>query len=224
MIASVHIADVGLPRALGIFRRRPDSSKTPGLLWAETTFAAPLGGGIPTPQFGRAGLIAFWQDDRAFDGFLAAHPLAGAFANGWHVRLVPTRASGTWSRLPKLTCDEETMTDEEPVAVLTLGRLRLGQALRFLRANSPAAELAVNSPALLASTGLARPPLMSTFSLWQTVAAMRAYAYGHNDLGHLNAINTHRKKPLHHESIFIRMRPYAAQGKWDDCEPLSSTE
>ncbi len=59
------------------------------------------------------------------------------------------------------------MDDEEPAAVLTLGRLRGTQALRFLRASAAAEELAVGDPALLASTGWgAGPPsLVATSSL-----------------------------------------------------------
>jgi hypothetical protein len=58
------------------------------------------------------------------------------------------------------------MGGDEPAAVLTLGRLRPTQTLRFLKASAAAEGLALRERALLASTALARPPsLVATFSL-----------------------------------------------------------
>jgi hypothetical protein len=120
-----------------------------------------------------------------------------------------------------LLAREVAMEDSEPAAVLTIGRLRLSQTVRFLRASATAEELAVRNPSLLASTGLARPPaLVSTFSLWQSTDAMRAYAQGVNHPGHLAAIRAHAAQPFHHESAFIRFRPYASEGSWNGRDPL----
>ena len=77
MIATVHIADIGKRAALGVLRRRPTPGAVSGLRYAETAIAAPLGGGLlPAPRLGRVSLIAAWDDDQAFDGFLAGHPQA----------------------------------------------------------------------------------------------------------------------------------------------------
>jgi hypothetical protein len=223
MIASFHIADVG-SRSLGLLRARPATTKVPGLRYAEIAMAAPLGGRLlPTPRPGRFVLVAAWENDEALEHFLASHPLAARFAGGWHVRLQPTRVAGRWAKLSGLPEEEQPMDDEEPAAVLTLGRLRLTQTLRFLRASAAAEELVVGDPALLASTGFARPTsLVATFSLWSNTAAMRAYARGHADPRHADAVRAHSSRPFHHESAFIRFRPYAAQGSWDGREPLES--
>jgi hypothetical protein len=225
MIASFHIADVG-SRSLGVLRARPAPAEVPGLRYAEIAIAAPLSGRLlPAPRPGRAVLIAAWEDDRAFERFLANHPLAARFVDGWHVRLRPMRVSGAWSQLPGLPDEERPMDDDEPAAVLTLGRLRLVHTFRFLRASAAAESLAVGDPALLASTGLARPPsLVATFSLWRSTAAMRAYAGGHSDPGHIAAVRAHSARPFHHESAFIRFRPYGAHGSWDGRDPLASAQ
>ncbi|HEV2998894.1 MAG TPA: hypothetical protein VGX16_07280, partial [Solirubrobacteraceae bacterium] len=87
---------------------------------------------------------------------------------------------------------------------------------------APASGGAVAHPGLLAATGLARPPrLVATFSLWRTAEAMRAYAYQEAGAGHSAAIRAHRARAFHHESAFIRLRPYAARGDWGGREPLS---
>jgi hypothetical protein len=223
MVLSVHIADVGRRAASGLLRRRPVAAKVPGLRYAEMTTAAPLGGGLlPVPQFGRVGLIAAWDGDAALDDFLAGHPVAERLAGGWHVRLEPLRAYGAWSALPDFPKAERPVDEDEPVAVLTLGRLKLPRVVPFLRTSAAAEAQAVADPAQLAATGLARPPrLVATFSLWRGAGAMRAYATGASGPEHLAATQAHRAKPFHHESMFARFRPYAARGQWDGREPLA---
>lgn len=223
MIVSAHLADVGKRATLGLLPRKLRPVDVPGLRYAQLTIAAPLGAHLlPRPNLGRVGLIAAWDDDRALDEFLAHDPLAQRLAHGWRVRLRPTHIFGAWPALSGLLPDEEQPMDEdEPVAALTIGRLRLTQTARFLRASAAAERLAVGDPALLASTGLARPPaLVATFSLWRSVAAMRAYAGGANDTAHRDAVRAHAARPFHHESAFVRFRPYRAEGSWDGREPL----
>jgi hypothetical protein len=223
MIASLHLADVGKPAALRLMRDKRRPRTAAGLRYAELTTAAPLSAHLlPRPTLGRIGLIAAWENDQALDAFLAGHPLAEELAQGWHVRLAPTRIFGAWSKLDGLVAREMPMADDEPAAVLTLGRLRLSQTVRFLRASAAAEGLARRDPALLASTGLARPPsLVATFSLWRSTSAMRAYARGDVEKAHLVATRAHAARPFHHESAFIRFRPYGAAGSWDGRDPLA---
>jgi hypothetical protein len=222
MIVSVHLADVGWRAIPGVLRAKPSPSEVPGLRYAETTAAAPLGDSLlPSPQPGRVGLIAAWDNDRALDEFSATHPLAKRFAGGWQVRLEPLHVFGAWPPLPGLPDKEIPVEDGEPVAVLTIGRLRLRRAVSFLRASAAAEGEAVADPALLAATGLARPPrLVSTFSLWRDVAGMREYAHGRRDGAHPTAAR--RAQWFHSESAFIRFRPYASRGNWDGRDPLAA--
>ncbi len=223
MIVSVHLANVG-PRALaGILRRKPDPA-LPGLRYAETTITAPLGDSLlPTPTFGRAGMIAAWDDDAALDRFLAGDPLAERFAGGWMARMAPLHVYGAWAGLPGLPTKEIAVADDERVAVLTLGQLRLRRLRPFLKASARAEGEAVADPAMLASTGLARPPRMvATFSIWRDVEGMREYARGRRDGAHPAATAEHRANSFHHESAFVRFRPYASQGSWSGRDPLAA--
>lgn len=224
MVVSVHLADVGWRAAPRIFRHSPRPSDVPGLRYAETTGAAPLSGNLlPSPQPGRVGLIAAWDDNSALDRFSACHPLAEQLAGGWQVRLEPLHVYGAWSGLPGLPPQEIPVDDDQPVAVLTLGRLRLRRVRPFLHASARAEAEAVADPGLLAATGLARPPrLVATFSLWRNVAAMRDYARGRTGGAHPAATKAHRAKSFHHESAFVRFRPYASTGQWDGRNPLGA--
>lgn len=223
MIVSVHLVEVGWRRLPALLRKRLDSADVPGLTYAERVLSVPLRDGpVPRPGPGRFGLLAAWDDDRSLDGFLAGHPFAETLAAGWHARLEPVRLYGFWAGMPGLPKQERRVDDGEPVAVLTLGRPRLGRIVPFLR-TSARAELAVAAnSAVLASTALARPPsFVSTFSLWRSAAEMREYAAGKAG-AHQAAVKADRANPFHHESAFVRFRPYASEGKWGGRDPLAA--
>lgn len=224
MIVSVHLADVGWSQAQRLLFQRPKERDLPGLTYAEPVLTAPLGHRPPRPEPGRIGLIAAWRDDIALDRFLADHPFAQSLASGWHVRLEPLRCFGSWAGMPDLPKRELPIDDREPVAALTLGRLRILRTRPFLKAGAPAERDAAADPDVLALTGFARPAmprLVSTFSLWRSAAAMRRYAF--DDTGsHQAAVKADRAKPFHHESAFIRFRPYASEGSWNGHDPLAT--
>jgi hypothetical protein len=213
VIASFHLADVGARRALRCLRPPKDVQ---GLRYAEAGYGAELKDKkVGTPQFGRVGMVCSWDDDDALDRFLSSHPAADRLRDGFHVRLAPLRITGEWSGFPELTgFEEQPVEDDEPVAVVTLGRLILRQGPRFFSTNAPAAGMAEKDPAIVLSTALARPSFrfLATFSLWRTTREMKEFAYGHNGPGHLNAIRAQNVKAFHRESAFIRFRPYAAVG------------
>ena len=222
MIASVHVADVGARRAISL--KRPDPGSVPGLRWAKTALAAPFRGKIrPPASLGRAGLIALWDGDDALDAFLADHPTAARLAGGWHVRLDPLRAFGTWPGLPEDIPAARQVEQGGPAAVLTLGRLRMTRTISFLRTSAKAEADLLVAPGLTWATAMARPPFVATCSLWESSEALSAYAYGDADGGHPAAITAHRSKPFHHESVFVRFRPYASSGHLDGKNPLAES-
>ncbi len=221
MIASVHVADVGARSALGALGKTPRPASTPGLRHATIALAAPLGGSVrPAPDLGRVGLVAFWDDDDALDRFEADHPLAARLVGGWHVRLAPLRAFGAWPGLPDDVPTTRAVEHDGAAAVLTLGRLRLTQTVRFLRASAKAEARVVEMPGLRWATGLGRPPFVATCSLWQSTEALSAYAYASDETAHPGAIAANRTKPFHHRSAFIRFRPYQSHGSLGGRNPL----
>jgi hypothetical protein len=223
VIVSVHLADVGRLNAQRLLLRRLDAAKVPGMTYAEPVFMATLGNRVPRPRPGRIGLIAAWEGDAALDRFLAGHPFAERLAGGWHARLEPIRCFGNWAGMPGLPAKELPVADDEPVAALTLGRLRLSRTRAFLKSARPTERDAVENPAVLAVTGFGRftpPRLVSTFSIWRSAKEMREYAFDKAG-SHQAAVRIDRVKRFHHESAFIRFRPYASQGSWDGRDPLA---
>jgi hypothetical protein len=220
LIFSVDIASIGVKEGLRLLAIPPRAQEVEGLRYAETVFTAPLGGGLlPAPNFGTVALLAAWDDEAALERF-ALHPVAQQLAGGWQVRMEPLRVFGAWPGLDGLPERPLPVDDEEPVVVLTLGRLMPWRIRPFLRAAAPAEADALDEPGLLASTGFGRlPNLVSTFSLWSTAAAMRDYANRRGG-SHGAAVTADRAQAFHRHSAFIRFRPYASRGQWGQFTPL----
>ena len=222
MRATVHVADIRVSSALATLRKAPSAATTPGLRQANVALAAPLTPRLrPSPQLGRVALIAFWDDDDAIDRFNDS-PAAAKFVDGWHARLEPLRAHGTWPGLDTDISKSRAVTGVGPVVVLTLGRLRYARAVPFLRASAKAEGAAVQAAGLIWGTGLARPPFVATCSLWESANASAEYAFGTAQLGHPEAINEGQAKPFHHQEAFIRFRPYAMRGALNGRNPLAA--
>ena len=224
MIVSVHLADLSPGVAAAALLRPPRPPAVTGLTYAEMTTTAPLGEPLlPPRRLGPVGLIAAWDDEPALDRFCARHPLGQHLAAGWSVRLQPLRVFGAWRGLRDLPAEPLPVDDGEPVGILTLGRLRLLRTGAFRRSAGPAESAAIGNPALLAGTGLARPPrLVATFSLWRSAAAMREFATVAGG-PHSAAVAADRARSFHHESAFVRFRPYASRGSWGGHDPLAGT-
>ena len=149
-------------------------------------------------------------------------PLAAEFAAGWHLRLSPLRAYGSWPGLPREVPGERNVEHDGPVAALTLGRPRTSQLIRFLRTSAKAEASVVGAPGLLWTTAMARPPsFVGTCSLWESTRALSTYAYGRGDPRHPDAIDAGNEKPFHHRQAFIRFVPYGAHGHLGGRNPLA---
>ena len=222
MIVSVHIAELGLRDAAMVLLRPPRPGAVPGLTYAETLTTAPLGAPLlPPQQVGRVGMFAAWESEDALEEFTRRHPVGVRFARGWQVRLQPLRVFGSWKGMPGLPSRALPVEEGEPVGILTLGRLRLRRINVFRKAAAPAEHAAIESPALLAGTGLARlPRLVATFSLWRSASEMREYAVAAGG-PHSAAMAADRLHDFHRESAFVRFRPYASEGEWDGRDPLA---
>ena len=183
MIATVQLADLGPAGTLRAVMRRPKPRDTPGQRSAEVAVFAPLALSGPPPVT-RAGLIAFWDDDDAFDRFLDSDPTGKRFAGGFQARLRPLRAHGSWPGLPADVPQSRAVEHDGPAVVLTLARLRVSQVVRFLRASRPAERAALASDGMIWGSAAVRPPFVATVSIWQDARVTVTYAYGRQQPAH----------------------------------------
>ncbi|MBV9043366.1 MAG: hypothetical protein JOZ68_20425, partial [Acidimicrobiia bacterium] len=193
MIATVDIADLGFLRTIGAVRRRPKPDQVPGLRWLDIVFGVPLAMSRP-PRPRRAVMLALWDDADAAAAFADSHRFAARFKTGMHATLQPLRAFGTWPGLDESIPRSRATTNDGPVFVFTLGRLRLSQFIRFMRASRPAEHAAIGADGLIWGTAGARPPMMATVSAWESAEASVAYAFnapgGHPSASTPNAART----------------------------------
>lgn len=221
MIVTLDIADLGVRGAVRALRHRPNPSELRGLRWADVAIAAPLATKRP-PALRRAVLIAFWDDEASARDFAENGRLARPFRDGFHAVLQPLRAFGAWPGLPADIAKTRAVDHQGPVLVTTLGRLRLSQTIRFLRASRPAERAAVAAPGLLWGTAAARPPFLATISAWEDSQATVEYAYPREQPHHA-AIDKQRRKDFHHQSAFVRYVPIEVTGSLDGPNPLPAS-
>jgi hypothetical protein len=225
MIASVHVADIGIRRSLpAVLRRPPDHSTVRGLRQAQIGVCGELGKGLKAPpQLGRVMLIGFWDDADAIDAFEATHPLGALLGDGFRVRGEPLRAHGSWPGLPEDVPTGRRTDYAGQSLVLTLGRLRAKRARAFFKASAGAEASLLQAPGVIWATALARPPFVSTCSLWESTKALSTYAYGNAEPGHPNAIHADDSSGgFHHQSAFIRFRPVEPRGHLEGRNPLAA--
>jgi heme-degrading monooxygenase HmoA len=229
LIASIHISDMSRRGVLASLLRTPAPKSTPGLHYAVKVVGAPLTGSVMTaPSFKRVALFAMWDSDEALEAFVADNPKA-ALSTGWHSRLDLVhvldyqasrglKADGSWP--PGIPTALAPAADAEgPVAVLTFARTRMSQLPRFLRSSARAAKPLHSSPGLIWATALVRPPVVATFSLWESAAAAHAYACGAGG-AHQSAIDADRAKAFHKKGAFFRFTPNESAGHLDGPNPL----
>ena len=81
----------------------------------------------------------------------------------------------------------------------------------------------LGAPGLIWSTGFAKPPFVATCSLWESGAALSAYAYDSADAPHPAAMRVNQAEPFHHQQAFIRFRPYDSRGGLDGKNALPTS-
>jgi spheroidene monooxygenase len=177
------------------------------------------GGGFGLkPSASIQGLFCVFDDDASADAFLAA---SGPF-EAWRrrarehfsVKLRAWSSRGSWSgHRFGIAARPPAAAQAVPVAALTRASIRPSRARAFW-AMEPAAERDLEAArGCLLAAGVGEAPLLrqATFSVWESVAAMDAYA---RTGAHLAAIRASARGAFFSESAFVRFVPYGARGTW----------
>jgi heme-degrading monooxygenase HmoA len=100
-----------------------------------------------------------------------------------------------------------------PIAALTRASIRPAAAASFWRRAPPAQADLDRAHGCLLAAGLGEAPIFrqATFSIWESAAAMDAYA---RSGAHLAAIRAAREGRFFSEDLFARFVPYDARGSW----------
>jgi hypothetical protein len=228
MAASLHLARYSgrdaarLARALRRTQRELD--RLPGLAAGHVFATIDLttrSGGWPTPA--RWALFCGWNDDKALEQFERSAVLEDFLTRAretWRMRLEPVRVvNGSWRGWRPETDGVDPRKDE-PIAVITYGRLRARYVPVFLWNNRKAVIHADRSPGLLARIGLADTVrTASTFSLWRSQGDAVRFAYGPGD--HKPVVSRSKAAPWADDYFFARFRLLQWSGTWNGRDPLA---
>ena len=231
MAASLHIARYSPADALRMLRtmrrERRRLARRDGLAACRLFYTVefePRTGGIPTPT--RWALFCAWRDPEARDEFVAddgaLEPFAGPAKESWSVSLETVRVMmGQWRGWCPPTDDVEALRSDEPVAVITYGRLRPRYVPAFFWNNRKAVRDALRQPGLVAMLGMGdHPQVASTFSLWRSKGDVVRFAYG-GGAAHRPIQRRSLDEDWARDDFFARFRPLTARGSWDGREPLA---
>ena len=173
----------------------------------------------------RSALFAVWDDERHLDAFLAAHPIPRRWLGAeesWHTRLRSVGGHGTWKGFDPLD-GLESGTADGPIAIITRADVRR-RSWRAFGAASAVVDIELHqAPGLIDVVAIGETPIgsLATFSLWESRAAARAFAYAMPE--HREVIERTRAEDWYAEEMFARFEPYGSTGTWDGRDPLAAS-
>ena len=193
--------------------------RVPGLRFCKVLGSGQGGGFGVVPSSSHQGLFLSFDDETQAREFVAQSPLLQRYrARAQDCFVAVLRASssrGSWSgrRLDVSAQPLVGRAEPGPLAALTRASIQPLRARAFWRL-SPAAESALaQAPGCRLAVGLGEMPLLrqATFSLWDSTAAMNAYA---RSGAHLQAIRASYGGAHFSEAMFVRFVPLLVQGSW----------
>jgi len=192
---------------------------TPGLGFVKVLGSGAGGGFGLAPSGTHRGLFLVFDEEANARAFINASPLL----NGYRERsreicvalLRAYSTKGSWDGAALRVSADAPVQGQPfgPIAALTRATIKPQHALPFWRL-SPPAELALQTTeGCLLAAGLGEAPLVrqATFSLWDSTAAMDAYA---RSGAHQQAIRRAYTGGYFSESMFVRFKPLEVRGVW----------
>lgn len=177
------------------------------------------------PDWQQWGLLAVWNDRETFDkfdkrGFLAKWWDKLAIER-WTVLLEPLQSHGKWDG--KTPFDNLNVTEYTGIiAVLTRATIRFDRLKAFWGNVDSVANIMASAPGYITSFGVGEAPVyrQATFSIWRSVADVKAFAYASKE--HAEVIKKTRDENWYSEELFARFKPIASFGTINGKNPLGN--
>ncbi len=178
------------------------------------------GGGA---DLARTAVFAVWEGEAALERFLTTHPIARRWERAeeaWHVRLRGVGGHGRWRGVDPLDGLEPGVRDAA-VAIITRADVRRSAWKSFGAASAVVDAELHTAPGLIDVVGVGEAPIgrLATFSLWESLADARRFAYEMPD--HVEVVRRTRAEQWYGEELFARFEPYASSGEWNGRDPLA---
>lgn len=187
---------------------------TRGLRFAKVLGSGHEGGFGLRPSASLQALFTVFDDAEAADEFAAGAPVQAYRDRAREclvLRLSPYQSRGSWDR--HRLAPSALAPPQGPIAALTRASIRLAAVPAFWRHAPPSQADLGHAAGCRLAIGLGEAPLLrqATFSVWDSVAAMDAYA---RSGAHLAAIRAAASRGFFSESMFVRFVLRAAEGTW----------
>ena len=184
----------------------------------------------------RWGVLTVWPTAADAAGFGGSHGVVGGWRHladeHWWALLHTVRVSGSWSRRQPFGAPERRRAaggapDEHstagPVAALTRARLRWSRAPRFWRSVAAVTADLDRAHGLRLRLGVGEAPLglQGTFSLWDSLTALQAFAY--RGAPHRDVIRRSADEHWYAEELFARFAVRDHGGTVFGRDPLAPT-
>ena len=171
-------------------------------------FAKMLGAGKGetfTPSDANAlqwGLIASVEDIEKFDNSFVIKRWRKISVSEYRAVLEPISSHGQWAGKEPFVATAKDW--DGAVAAVTRARIKWSQNFRFWRSVPPVTISLKSAPGLIAAIGIGEAPigLQGTFSLWESAAAIREFAY--KGAAHQKAIADTSTYKWYSEELFAR--------------------
>ena len=150
----------------------------------------------------RWGLIAQVQDLEAFDQSLVVKRWRKRGVQEFRAVLEPISSHGKWAGKEPFVASATNW--KGPVVAITRARIKWHQNFRFWSSVPPVTMSLKSAPGLVAAIGIGEAPigLQGTFSLWESSAAIREFAY--KGAAHQKAIADTATYNWYSEELFAR--------------------
>jgi hypothetical protein len=188
----------------------------PGLTFFKMLGSGHQGGFGLRPSASKQGLFCVFENHAFADDFLENSALVAAYrANSSEflsAKLLPYSVKGTWAGQALEIA--AIAPQSQPVAALTRASIRPSKAHVFW-AKQPASERSLlSAKGCLLASGVGEAPFFrqATFTVWESVAAMDAYA---RTGAHLEAIKASMSGAFFSESMFVRFVPQDLRGTYN---------
>ena len=226
-IASFHLIRVPAwktPLALArLGTDRPQLARVPGLRFWRLMGTGSGDNTSTGADLARTAVFAVWETEAHLDAFLDSHRLPRRWYGGeesWHVRLRSIGGHGTWRGIDP-TDGLATGADDGPIAIITRADVHRRSWRAFGKAGRAVDEELHRAEGLIDVVGVGEAPVgrLATFSLWESLAAARHFAYSMPD--HVEVIRRTRAEDWYGEEMFARFEPYGSAGTWNGRDPLA---
>jgi len=187
----------------------------PGLLFSKVLGSGYEGGFGLRPSPSRHGLFGLFESLPTAQEFIQNSTVLQAYqerSSEFYCALLKTwSCRGSWDGQSLDVCTAQPI--KGPVAALTRASIRLGKAPEFWRHAPPSQTALSNAKGCQLAVGLGEAPFVrqATFSIWDSVSDMNAYA---RSGAHLEAIQAALQNDYFSESMFARFVPLQVQGQW----------